>query len=101
MCAVWRVFKIRLCGSTDLRWPLAAAVVLMSRHCVYHKLHERNVHSEPRTTVPDGPTLSGLSPGVVDALIYSIKEMAASKLCLEDCSDVQHRQTIRLVSEEK
>lgn len=46
-----------------------------------------------------GPTLSGLSPAVVDALIYSTKEMAASKLCLEDCSDVEHRETISLVSE--
>ncbi|KAL2085043.1 hypothetical protein ACEWY4_020561 [Coilia grayii] len=53
------------------------------------------------SVIHGGPTLSGLSPAVVDALMYSRTEMAASKLCLEDCSDVEHRETIRLVSEEK
>ena len=52
------------------------------------------------SVINGGLTLSGLSPAVADALIYSTKEMAASKLCLEDCSDVEHRETIRLVSEE-
>uniref|UniRef100_A0A8C4ENM1 HECT domain-containing protein n=1 Tax=Dicentrarchus labrax TaxID=13489 RepID=A0A8C4ENM1_DICLA len=48
-----------------------------------------------------GPTLSALSPAVVDAFINSTKEMAASKLCLEDCCDVEHRETIRLVLKEQ
>ncbi|XP_060756704.1 G2/M phase-specific E3 ubiquitin-protein ligase-like isoform X2 [Neoarius graeffei] len=53
------------------------------------------------SVIHGGPTLSGLSPAVVDALIYSTKEMAASKLCMEDCSDVEHRETISLVMKER
>lgn len=52
------------------------------------------------SAIHGGPTLSGLSLAVVDALRYGSKETATSTLCLEDCSDIDHRETIGLVSKE-
>ena len=51
------------------------------------------------SAVQGGPTLSGLSPAVIDALIGN-KEMARSKLSLEDCPELEHRETMALVSQE-
>lgn len=50
------------------------------------------------SAIHGGPALSGLSPAVVYALIYgTYKEMATTKLSLEDCSEIDHRETISLV----
>ena len=48
--------------------------------------------------IQGGPTLSGLSRAVVDALMGG-KDMATSRLCLEDVPEIEHRETIALVSQ--
>lgn len=48
-----------------------------------------------------GPTLSGLSLGVIEALTCGEKEKATSKLCLEDYPDIDQRETLILVSKTK
>ncbi|KAJ8007848.1 hypothetical protein DPEC_G00098450 [Dallia pectoralis] len=53
------------------------------------------------SAIHGGPTLSGLSLAVLDALIHGTKEMATSKLCLEDCPDVDHMETIGLLLKEE
>ncbi|XP_046890712.1 uncharacterized protein LOC124477148 isoform X1 [Hypomesus transpacificus] len=53
------------------------------------------------SAIHGGPTLSGLSLAVVDSLRYGSKETATSSLCLEDCSDIDHRETIGLLLKEE
>lgn len=45
-----------------------------------------------------GPTLSGLSQAVISVITGGTKETAASHLTLEDCPDLDHQETISLVS---
>jgi len=51
------------------------------------------------SVIHGGPTLSGLSLAVIGALIGE-KEMAKSKLSLEDCPEMDHRETIGLLLKE-
>lgn len=48
-----------------------------------------------------GPTLSGLSMAAVHALTSGSKELATTYLSLKDCPDLEHRETIGLVSKIK
>ncbi|KAL2099447.1 hypothetical protein ACEWY4_005927 [Coilia grayii] len=50
------------------------------------------------SAIHGGPSLSGLSPTVIDALICGTKDIVTSKLCLEDC---QVRDTISLLLKEE
>ncbi|TKS67419.1 hypothetical protein D9C73_001257 [Collichthys lucidus] len=49
------------------------------------------------SSIHGGPSLSGLSPAVLDALTRGAKDIATSKLCLEDCPEIEVRDTISLV----
>ncbi|XP_062846985.1 uncharacterized protein LOC134309265 [Trichomycterus rosablanca] len=53
------------------------------------------------TVINGGPTLPGLSQAVVSALTSGQNEMTKSKLCLEDCSDIEQRNTIGLLLKEE
>lgn len=48
--------------------------------------------------INQGPALSGLSLAIVYSLISETKDTATTKLCLEDCPDIEQRETIALVS---
>lgn len=50
------------------------------------------------SAIHGGPPLSGLSLAVIEALTCGAKEKATSKLCLEDCPEIDQRETISLVS---
>lgn len=77
-------------GQTDHLVPSLSAALL---ECDMFMMAGRMVHG--------GPTLSGLSPAVIDALTCGAKETATAKLCLEDCPEIEHRETISLVSKQK
>ena len=82
-------------GQTDHLVPSLSAALL---ECDLFMMAGRMVgHS----AIHGGPTLSGLSPAVIDALTCGAKEMATAKLCLEDCPEIDHRETISLVSKQK
>ncbi|TKS74062.1 hypothetical protein D9C73_008143 [Collichthys lucidus] len=49
------------------------------------------------SSIHGGPSLSGLSPAVLDALTRGTKDIVTSKLCLEDCPEIEVRDTISLV----
>ncbi|XP_076829455.1 uncharacterized protein LOC143475488 [Brachyhypopomus gauderio] len=51
--------------------------------------------------INNGPTMSGLSLAVVNALTGGTKETATSNLSLQDCPDLDHRETIRLLLKEE
>ncbi|KAK0149957.1 hypothetical protein N1851_009281 [Merluccius polli] len=77
-------------GQTDHLVPSLSAALL---ECDLFLMAGRMVgHS----AIHGGPTLSGLSPAVIDALTCGAKEMATAKLCLEDCPEIDHRETISL-----
>lgn len=50
------------------------------------------------SAIHGGPSLSGLSLTIIDALIHGTKDIVTSKLCLEDCPEIEVRDTISLVS---
>ncbi|KAK0136708.1 hypothetical protein N1851_027115 [Merluccius polli] len=78
-------------GETDHLVPSLSAALL---ECDLFMMAGRMVgHS----AIHGGPTLSGLSPAVIDALTCGAKEMATAKLCLEDCPEIDHRETISLL----
>lgn len=45
-----------------------------------------------------GPILSGLSPALVNVLTGGTQESTMAMLTLQDCPDIDHRETIQLVS---
>ncbi|XP_076841986.1 uncharacterized protein LOC143486078 [Brachyhypopomus gauderio] len=53
------------------------------------------------SVINGGPTLSGLSRAVVSALMNGQNEMTKSKLCLNDCPDMEQRETISLLLKEE
>ncbi|XP_041916410.1 uncharacterized protein LOC121680889 isoform X3 [Alosa sapidissima] len=53
------------------------------------------------SAIHGGPSLSGLSPAVVDALSHGTKELVTSKLSLEDCPEIDVRDTISLLLKEE
>ncbi len=79
-------------GETDHLVPTTSAVLVESELFVMAgRLIGHSVNN-------GGPTLSGLSLAVVHALTGGSKELATSYLCLEECPDIDHRETIGLVS---
>lgn len=79
-------------GETDHLVPTTSAVLvesemfIMAGRMIGHSL------------INGGPALSGLSLAVVSALTGGSKESSTANLCLEDCPDLDHRETIGLVS---
>lgn len=53
------------------------------------------------SAIHGGPSLAGLSPAIVDALTRGTKDLATSKLSLEDCPEIDVRDTLSLVSNTK
>ncbi|TKS74054.1 G2/M phase-specific E3 ubiquitin-protein ligase [Collichthys lucidus] len=53
------------------------------------------------SSIHGGPSLSGLSPAVLDALTHGAKDIVTSKLCLEDCPEIEVRDTISLLLKEE
>uniref|UniRef100_A0A0F8BL25 G2/M phase-specific E3 ubiquitin-protein ligase n=1 Tax=Larimichthys crocea TaxID=215358 RepID=A0A0F8BL25_LARCR len=53
------------------------------------------------SSIHGGPSLSGLSPAVLDALTRGTKDIVTSKLCLEDCPEIEVRDTISLLLKEE
>ncbi|XP_058603956.1 uncharacterized protein LOC131522468 [Onychostoma macrolepis] len=47
--------------------------------------------------INQGPALSGLSLAIVHSLTGGTKDTATTNLCLEDCPDIEQRETIRLL----
>lgn len=82
-------------GQTDHLVPSLSAALL---ECDLFAMAGRMVgHS----AIHGGPSLSGLSPAVIEALTCGAKERATSKLCLQDCPEIDKRETISLVSKKK
>nr|XP_055057119.1 uncharacterized protein LOC129441489 [Misgurnus anguillicaudatus] len=78
-------------GEIDHLLPTASAVLLesdllvMAGRMIGHSL------------INQGPALSGLSLAIVYSLTSGTKDTATTKLCLEDCPDIEQRETIRLL----
>ncbi|XP_060780795.1 G2/M phase-specific E3 ubiquitin-protein ligase-like [Neoarius graeffei] len=53
------------------------------------------------SAIHGGPSLSGLSLTIIDALIPGTKDIVTSKLCLEDCPEIEVRDTISLLLKEE
>lgn len=76
----------------DHHVPSASAVLLES------DLYIMAGRSIGHSFLHGGPTLSGLSQAVISVITGGTKETAASHLTLEDGPDLDHQETISLVS---
>uniref|UniRef100_A0AAV2K1G3 HECT domain-containing protein n=1 Tax=Knipowitschia caucasica TaxID=637954 RepID=A0AAV2K1G3_KNICA len=78
-------------GEMDHRVPTLSVAIL---ECDLFSMAGRMIgHS----AIHGGPPFAGLSAAVIDALVYGTREIATTKLSLEDCVDLDHRQTIGLL----
>ncbi len=81
-------------GEMDHLLPTASAVLVeselfvMAGRMIGHSL------------INQGPALSGLSLAIVHSLTGGTKDTATTNLCIEDCPDIEQRETIHLVSTE-
>ncbi|XP_058636673.1 uncharacterized protein LOC131543396, partial [Onychostoma macrolepis] len=78
-------------GEIDHLLPTASAVLVES------ELFEMAGRMIGHSLINQGPALSGLSLAIVHSLTGGTKDTATTNLCLEDCPDIEQRETIRLL----